>query len=207
MGALAGLDQRSEVERAVADLMQEAELMYTIDSPTWEGGDAEMGAFYAPRLLAQSSPLTAEKVHSVEPFGPVTTLLPYDIWTTPSLLFTKEKGRFAVALLQVTKRGAEVRDGGGDPPRTHPCFRCVLCQGEHGTRKPHAAAGPRWPGRAGGGEEMGGLRGLHHYLQRTAIQGHPDTITAITGRHQPGAARPEAPCIPSVSISRISRSA
>ena len=60
----------------------------------------------------------------------------------------------------------------------------------HGSPMPQLVHGG--PGRAGGGEEMGGLRGLHHYLQRTAIQGHPDTITAITGRHQPGTARPEA---------------
>ena len=193
MGALAGLDQRSEVERAVADLMQEAELMYTIDSPTWEGGDAEMGAFYAPRLLAQSSPLTAEKVHKVEPFGPVTTLLPYDSLDNAISLVHKGKGSLCCSI--ATGDAAVARKFVVEAATHHGRIlvldaSCAKESTGHGSPMPQLVHGG--PGRAGGGEEMGGLRGLHHYLQRTAIQGHPDTITAITGRHQPGSARPEA---------------
>ena len=193
MGALAGLDQRSEVELAVAELMKETELMYTVDAPVWVGADAEKGAFYAPRLLAQTSPLTASRVHEVEPFGPVMTLLPYGSFDDAISLVHKGKGSLCCSI--ATGNTAVARKFVVEAATHHGRIlvldeACAKESTGHGSPMPQLVHGG--PGRAGGGEEMGGLRGLNHYLQRTAIQGHPDTITAITARHQPGAARPEA---------------
>jgi len=164
MGALAGLEQRKEVQQAVARLEQEAETLLSADSPELMGANWETGAFYAPRLLTHHAPLTAELVHEVEPFGPVACLLPYRDLDDAIALTQKGKGSL--------------------------CCSIVTGDEHHGSPMPQLVHGG--PGRAGGGEEMGGLRGLGHYLQRTAIQGHPDMITAITQRHQPGASRPES---------------
>lgn len=193
MGALAGLSQRAEVESAVAKLMTETETMFALDRPELIGANAEDGAFYGPRLLTHSSPLQAKLVHEVEPFGPVSSLLPYRNLSDAIELVHKGKGSLCCSIVTADKTAARefVVEAA-----THHGRILVLdadCAKEstgHGSPMPQLVHGG--PGRAGGGEEMGGLRGLGHYLQRTAIQGHPDTITAITSRHQPGAARPES---------------
>ena len=193
MGALAGLEQRKEVQEAVAELEKEAETLLSFGSPELVGANWETGAFYAPRLLTHSAPLTAEKVHAVEPFGPVACLLPYESLEDAINLTHMGKGSLCCSIATGSESVAKefVVEAA-----THHGRVLVLneaCAKEstgHGSPMPQLVHGG--PGRAGGGEEMGGLRGLGHYLQRTAIQGHPDMITAITARHQPGASRPES---------------
>lgn len=193
MGALAGLDQRQEVEQAVSRLLGEAEVMYAMESPELLGANADTGAFYGPRILTHARPLEAELVHEVEPFGPVTSLLPYDSLSDAIQLVHRGKGSLCCSIATGEKLVARefVTEAA-----THHGRILVLdaaCAKEstgHGSPMPQLVHGG--PGRAGGGEEMGGLRGLGHYLQRTAIQGHPDILTEITQRHQPGAARPES---------------
>lgn len=193
MGALAGLEQRQEVRQAVARLEQEAETLLSFDAPELMGGDWETGAFYAPRLLTHKAPMQAELVHEVEPFGPVACLLPYSNIEDAISLTHKGKGSLCCSIVTASK---EVAQQFVVEAATHHGRVLVLnadCAKEstgHGSPMPQLVHGG--PGRAGGGEEMGGLRGLGHYLQRTAIQGHPDMITAVTQRHQPGAARPES---------------
>ena len=193
MGALAGLDQRTEVEQAVQRLMTEAEPLFDLGQPELIGANALEGAFYSPRVLTHSDPLNAELVHEVEPFGPVSCLLPYRNLSEAIELVNKGKGSLCCSIVTDNK---EVAREFVVEAATHHGRILVLdaaCAKEstgHGSPMPQLVHGG--PGRAGGGEEMGGLRGLGHYLQRTAIQGHPDTITEITSRHQPGASRPEA---------------
>ena len=193
MGALAGLDQRREVEAAVGELLQESEVLFAMEDPELLGANAEQGAFYGPRLLTHSAPLTADKVHRVEPFGPVTSLLPYQRLSDAIELVRKGKGSLCCSIATGDK--AVAREFVTEAATHHGRIlvldaACAKESTGHGSPMPQLVHGG--PGRAGGGEEMGGLRGLGHYVQRTAIQGHPDTITNITQRHQPGAARPEA---------------
>lgn len=197
MGALAGLDQRTEVEQAVAKLMTEAEPLFDLGQPELLGANAEEGAFYGPRVLTHSDPLRAELVHEVEPFGPVSCLLPYRDLSEAIELVQKGKGSLCCSI--VTGDRAVAREFVVEAATHHGRILvldadCAKESTGHGSPMPQLVHGG--PGRAGGGEEMGGLRGLGHYLQRTAIQGHPDTITEITSRHQPGATRPESPVHP-----------
>ena len=98
MGALAGLDQRQEVEQAVSRLLGEAEVMYAMESPELLGANAETGAFYGPRILTHARPLEAELVHEVEPFGPVTSLLPYDSLSDAIQLVHRGKGSLCCSI-------------------------------------------------------------------------------------------------------------
>lgn len=193
MGALAGRDQRSEVERAVSELETEAETLLSFGTPELRGADYETGAFYAPRLLTHARPLEAVKVHEVEPFGPVSSLLPYDHIDDAISLTHKGKGSLCCSI--VTADESVARQFVVEAATHHGRIlvlnaACAKESTGHGSPMPQLVHGG--PGRAGGGEEMGGLRGLGHYLQRTAVQGHPDMVTAITQRHQPGASRPES---------------
>lgn len=197
MGALAGLDQRREVEMAVARLAEEADVLLDAGKPELLGGDWETGAFYAPRLMTHAEPLRAERIHEIEPFGPVSSLLPYRNLDEAIELTHKGKGSLCCSI--VTADAATARQFTVEAATHHGRIlvldaACAKESTGHGSPMPQLVHGG--PGRAGGGEEMGGLRGLGHYLQRTAIQGHPDMLTAVTSRHQPGASRPEAPVHP-----------
>jgi len=193
MGALAGLDQRMEVQRAVAELEQEAETLLSYESPALLDADWGTGAFYAPRLLTHPRPLDAVKIHEVEPFGPVSSLLPYDRIEDAIAMTHMGKGSLCCSI--VTAKSAIARQFVVEAATHHGRIlvlnaACAKESTGHGSPMPQLVHGG--PGRAGGGKEMGGLRGLGHYLQRTAIQGHPDMVTEITQRHQPGASRPES---------------
>lgn len=197
MGALAGLAQREEVSQSVAALEEEAESLFTMEVPELVGADWDSGAFYAPRLLTHAEPLKARRIHEVEPFGPVSCLLPYRDLGEAIALTHKGKGSLCCSI--VTADEGVAREFVVEAATHH--GRILVLNGAcakestgHGSPMPQLVHGG--PGRAGGGEEMGGLRGLGHYLQRTAIQGHPDMMTAVTQRHQPGASRPEAPTHP-----------
>ncbi len=197
MGALAGLEQRKEVEHAVSKLLQDAEVLLEFQGAELLGANWESGAFYAPKLLTHSTPLSAQGIHEIEPFGPVSSLLPYNTLEDAIELVHKGKGSLCCSI--ATADAAVAREFVVEAATHHGRIlvlnaACAKESTGHGSPMPQLVHGG--PGRAGGGEEMGGLRGLGHYLQRTAIQGHPDMMTAVTARHQPGASRPEAPVHP-----------
>ncbi len=197
MGALAGLDQRKEVEHAVSELLKEAEVLLEFEGGELMGANWDSGAFYGPKLLTHGKPLSASSIHEVEPFGPVSSLLPYDSIEDAIELTHKGKGSLCCSI--ATGNEAVARQFVVEAATHHGRIlvlnaACAKESTGHGSPMPQLVHGG--PGRAGGGEEMGGLRGLGHYLQRTAIQGHPDMMTAVTARHQPGASRPESPVHP-----------
>jgi oxepin-CoA hydrolase/3-oxo-5,6-dehydrosuberyl-CoA semialdehyde dehydrogenase len=189
MGSLASQGQRDEVRDRVAELSAEASVVYggTADFELIDA-DAERGAFFMPTLLHCEKPLTSRAVHSVEAFGPVSTVLPYD--NLEEAIELSRLGEGSLVGSVITNDNAVARELVLGTAAYH--GRMVVlnrhCAGEstgHGSPLPHLIHGG--PGRAGGGEEMGGVRGVLHYMQRTAIQGSPETLTAIGGRWITGA--------------------
>jgi oxepin-CoA hydrolase / 3-oxo-5,6-dehydrosuberyl-CoA semialdehyde dehydrogenase len=191
MGALASLEQREEVRRGVEALADAGRIAFG-DPEKVEviDADAERGAFVSPILLV-ADPERAEP-HEVEAFGPVATVMPYQ--STAQVIELAARGQGSLAGSIVT----------GDPAFARevvlgvaPWHGRLLILNErdakestgHGSPLPALVHGG--PGRAGGGEEMGGIRGVLHHMQRTAIQADPDTLTAITGRWVTGSARRE----------------
>ena len=198
MGALASKKQVAEVRSRVAELTKTAELVYgNMDSVDLMDADAEKGAFLSPLLLLESDPHTNTAVHDVEAFGPVSTIMPYKDLDDAVLLAKMGKGSLCASITTFDDRIA--RDFVVRAASHH--GRILVLNREsakrstgHGSPLPTLVHGG--PGRAGGGEEMGGMRGVKHYLQRCAIQGTPTTITAITGIYQPGAKYTEAEAHP-----------
>lgn len=187
MGALASRDQRDEVRKAVDALRSSADLAFgdplAVDV---RGADAENGAFLSPVLL-RAHPGAAEP-HDIEPFGPVSTVLTYDSLDEAITLAARGKGSLVASL--VTHDPAVARTVALGIAPWH--GRLLLLDRDdaaestgHGTPLPALIHGG--PGRAGGGEEMGGVRGVLSHLQRTAIQASPDLLSALTGRWVAGA--------------------
>ena len=194
MGSLAAQSQRTDVLEKLAILRQESELVYG-DPTSIEVIDAsfEKGAFISPILLVNNDPFKKISTHEVEAFGPITTLMPYDTLEDAVALTKMGKGSLVCSITTHDNRIA--RDFVLDCASHH--GRILVLNREsalestgHGSPMPLLVHGG--PGRAGGGEEMGGMRGVMHYLQRTAIQGSPTTLTAITNVYQYGAHQPEA---------------
>ncbi|MEO6232266.1 MAG: phenylacetic acid degradation bifunctional protein PaaZ [Ferruginibacter sp.] len=186
MGALAGQSQREEVKLQVQKLLAAAQIIYgSLDSVEVVDADAINGAFISPLLLMNEHPFQSEAVHSIEAFGPVATIMPYKSLDEAIQLSKKGKGSLCSSIVTADKNIARNYVVNA---ATHHGRILVLnneCAKEstgHGSPLPLLVHGG--PGRAGGGEEMGGLRGLKHYLQRTAIQGSPNMITAITSVYQ-----------------------
>ena len=194
MGALVGLSQRDDVRDQVAKLREEAELVYgSPDSVDTTGADSVKGAFMSPMLLRANDPFNATIVHEVEAFGPVSTLMPYDTIEDAVALSKMGKGSLCCSITTHDKNVAAdfVRNAASMHGRILVLDRESAKESTgHGSPLPLLVHGG--PGRAGGGEEMGGLRGVKHYLQRTAIQGHPSMLTSITEQYQPGGAQPES---------------
>ena len=189
MGALAGQAQRNEVKEQVQKLLASSQIIYgSLDSVEVVDADAIKGAFLSPILLMNDQPFTAEAAHNVEAFGPVSTIMPYKNLDEAILLSKKGKGSLCSTIVTADNSIAKKYVISA---ATHHGRILVLnndCAAEstgHGSPLPLLVHGG--PGRAGGGEEMGGLRGVKHYLQRTAIQGSPTMITAITNVYQPHA--------------------
>ena len=194
MGSLATRVQVERVEENVRILAAEQELVYDgkkhhqLLDADWAGG-----AFYAPLLFRNDNPFQKTKVHEVEAFGPVSTLMPYDELDEAIALTAMGKGSLVTSI--VTADNQEARNFVLEAAAYNGRIlvlnsQCAKESTGHGSPMPMLTHGG--PGRAGGGEEMGGKRGVMHYLQRTAIQGHPDTLTEITQVYQKGATRPEA---------------
>ncbi|MEM1322529.1 MAG: phenylacetic acid degradation bifunctional protein PaaZ [Bacteroidota bacterium] len=195
MGALASRDQVTEVRDRVRELAQTAEIVYgDLDKVDVLGADASKGAFLSPILLLEKDPHTNTAVHNVEAFGPVSTIVPYKDLSDAIQLAKMGMGSLCCSISTYDDRIA--RDFVIGAASHH--GRILVINREsakrstgHGSPLPTLVHGG--PGRAGGGEEMGGMRGVKHYLQRCAIQGTPTTITAITGIYQPGAKYKESP--------------
>lgn len=191
MGALASHEQIGRVEAEMNKLMAEQDLVYNPEvNPV---GATTAGAFYTPKLFVNTDPMNKTAVHEVEPFGPVSTLMPYK--TIDEAVELTAKGRGSLVTSFVSKNTSDIvaftTEAAAFNGRIHIVNEKMAKESTgHGSPMPLMKHGG--PGRAGGGEEMGGKRGVLHYLHRTAVQGHPDDITAITSQYQPGAARPEA---------------
>ncbi len=193
MGCLAGLTQRNEVREQVQKLLASSQIIYgSLDSVNVVDADAEKGAFISPVLLMNENPFAAKEAHEVEAFGPVSTIMPYKNIYEAIALSKLGKGSLCSTIVTADHKIAKQYVIGAS---THHGRMLVLnneCAKEstgHGSPLPLLIHGG--PGRAGGGEEMGGLRGVKHYLQRTALQGSPTTITAITNVYQQYAAGKE----------------
>lgn len=195
MGALASKDQVQEVRDRVNELCQTAELVYGhLDQVDLLGADAEKGAFLSPILLLEKAPHQNQAVHDVEAFGPVSTIIPYQDLGDAVQLAKMGKGSLCASI--TTYDDAIAREFVIGAASHH--GRILVLNREnakqstgHGSPLPTLVHGG--PGRAGGGEEMGGMRGVQHYMQRCAIQGTPSTITEITGIYQAGARYKETP--------------
>jgi len=189
MGALASKDQVAEVRERVAEITATGEIVYG-DPMSVEtiGADANKGAFLSPILMLEKDPHKNTAVHEVEAFGPVSTLMPYKDLDDAVQLAKMGMGSLVCSIATYDDRIA--RDFVVGAASHH--GRILVLNREnakqstgHGSPLPTLVHGG--PGRAGGGEEMGGVRGVKHYLQRCAIQGTPTTLTAITGVYQANA--------------------
>ncbi len=189
MGALASCGDRDDVRAKIAAIAREAEIVFgdpgRVDLVS---GDAEKGAFMAPVLLRCADPLAANAPHDIEAFGPVATVMPYDDidqavelarkgkGSLVSSLFTNDPDVAAETVLGMASFHGRVLIGNRDSAKSSTGHGSPLAPLVHGG-----------PGRAGGGEEMGGMRGVKHFMQRTAVQGAPRLLSAVTGQWVEGA--------------------
>ena len=194
MGALATKVQVERVKENVELLMKSQELVFG-DQNNFEVMDAdrEKGAFFSPVLFRNNEPFLKDDVHNIEAFGPVSTLIPYNGIDEAVALVEMGKGSLVTSI--VTNDNDLAKNFVIEAAHMNGRIlilneRCAKESTGHGSPMPLLTHGG--PGRAGGGEEMGGVRGIKHYLQRTAIQGHPETITRITEQFQVGADQVEA---------------
>ena len=192
MGALASHSQQADVAERVAMLREGAEVICGAEAFTPQGAGTAEGAFFAPTLLLARNPLGNDAVHDVEAFGPVSTLMAYDDFDEALALAARGKGSLVGSL--VTKTPAIAAQAVPFAAAYH--GRLLVLDREaapestgHGSPLPMLKHGG--PGRAGGGEELGGIRAVKHYLQRTAVQGSPTMLAAVTGEYVRGAARIE----------------
>jgi oxepin-CoA hydrolase / 3-oxo-5,6-dehydrosuberyl-CoA semialdehyde dehydrogenase len=186
MGALAGQDQRKEVKQQVQKLLASSQIIYgSLEQVDLIDADFQKGAFLGPLLLENLQPFTGEGAHQIEAFGPVSTLMPYKDLGEAVLLSKKGKGSLCSTI--VTSLDAQAKQYVVEAATHHGRILVLNRRNArestgHGSPLPMLVHGG--PGRAGGGEEMGGVRGVKHYMQRAAVQGSPDNLTAITSIYQ-----------------------
>jgi oxepin-CoA hydrolase/3-oxo-5,6-dehydrosuberyl-CoA semialdehyde dehydrogenase len=189
MGALAGLFQKKEVLDQVQKLLASSQIIYgSLDSVELIDADINKGAFISPLLLMNENPFKSEEAHNVEAFGPVSTIMPYKNIDEAIALSKKGKGSLCSSVVTLSEQFAKnyVLGAGTFHGRILVLNREDAKESTgHGSPLPMLIHGG--PGRAGGGEEMGGLRGIKHYMQRVAVQGSPTMLTAITNVYQPNA--------------------
>ncbi|QZX85482.1 phenylacetic acid degradation bifunctional protein PaaZ [Metapseudomonas otitidis] len=189
MGALASHAQQADVAERVNALLAGSELLFGArDGFAPRGEGVAEGAFFAPTLLRARDPHAEGGAHDIEAFGPVSTLMAYEDLDEAVALAARGKGSLVASL--VTKDPAVaahvVPVMGALHGRVHILDREAAAESTgHGSPLPMLKHGG--PGRAGGGEELGGLRAVKHYLQRTAVQGSPSMLAAVTGEHVRGA--------------------
>jgi oxepin-CoA hydrolase/3-oxo-5,6-dehydrosuberyl-CoA semialdehyde dehydrogenase len=194
MGPLATRTQVDRVRESVERLAQSQDIVYgNMDDFEVLGADRNVGAFFSPILFRNNDPFNKTDCHDIEAFGPVSTVMPYRTLEEAILLAKMGKGSLVSSIVTPCDKEATEYVIGAASMHGRILVLNKECAKEstgHGSPMPLLTHGG--PGRAGGGEEMGGKRGVLHYLQRTAIQGHPTTITKITQQFQVGAAMPEA---------------
>ena len=198
MGALVSLDQKRDVLAKAALIGQEAERVFgDPDNFTVEGADAEAGAFLPPMLFHCANPDRAAHVHDTEAFGPVSTIMGYRDLDHAIMLANRGEGSLVASVITHDPSVARTVALGAGAFHGRLYFNNRDSMKEstgHGSPLPHMVHGG--PGRAGGGEEMGGVRGVMHYMQRTAIQGSPEILSAIGGTWVPEAPEVKAPAHP-----------
>jgi oxepin-CoA hydrolase/3-oxo-5,6-dehydrosuberyl-CoA semialdehyde dehydrogenase len=190
MGALASRDQQRDVGAQVEKLARGNTVLVGGDAGfAPRGAGTSEGAFFAPTLLLCERPDANDAVHDVEAFGPVSTLMPYDDFD--GALALAERGRGSLVGTLVTRDPHRAAHAVGRLGALH--GRLLVLERDaapestgHGSPLPYLKHGG--PGRAGGGEELGGVRAVHHYLQRCAVQGSPTMLSAVTGEHVRGGA-------------------
>ncbi len=189
MGALAGKGQLQEVKEKVAELTQFTPIVFgSIDHVEVKGADAKAGAFISPILMYNPKPFDYVATHNVEVFGPVSTIVPYGSLDEAIELTKMGKGSLVCSIVTDDREVAQTfawRAASHHGRILVLNERCAKESTGHGSPMPLMVHGG--PGRAGGGEELGGIRGVKHYLQRTAIQGSPEMLTSITQVYQQGA--------------------
>jgi oxepin-CoA hydrolase/3-oxo-5,6-dehydrosuberyl-CoA semialdehyde dehydrogenase len=192
MGPLAGRPQVSEVRKSLDGIRAGAEVVFGgADTTEVVGADPAKGAFFPITLLANNDPFTRTQAHDIEAFGPVNTVMPYRSVDDAIALARLGLGSLCGSLFTADDRVAKsiVLGTAAYHGRLYVLNRHSARESTgHGSPMPHLVHGG--PGRAGGGEEMGGMRGVLHYMQRTAVQGSPTTIARITNEWTPGAAQP-----------------
>ena len=188
MGSLAGNEQKNEVTEKIQQLSKTQEIIFgNLDEFEVTGADKDKGAFISPILFLNNDPFNKTDCHNIEAFGPVSTILPYKNIDEAIELAKMGKGSLVCSIITNDMKIAEQFVLGAASMHGRILVLNEACSKEstgHGSPMPLLTHGG--PGRAGGGEEMGGIRGIKHYLQRTAIQGHPTTITALTKQYQVG---------------------
>jgi oxepin-CoA hydrolase/3-oxo-5,6-dehydrosuberyl-CoA semialdehyde dehydrogenase len=189
MGSLAGLTQLQEVKEKVEQLSKTQKIIIgDFEKFEVKGADKHKGAFMPPIIFLNEKPFTNTDCHNIEAFGPVSTIMPYKTIDEAIELSKMGKGSLVSSIVTADDHIARMYTIGAACMHGRILVLNNECAKEstgHGSPMPMLVHGG--PGRAGGGEEMGGKRGVFHYLQRTAIQGSPTTITAITGQYQQGA--------------------
>lgn len=189
MGPLAGISQRDDVMGKVKELMQHQDIVIGhLEEFNVTGADKHKGAFMSPIVFYNDKPFEKTACHDIEAFGPVSTIIPYRELDEAVELSKMGKGSLVCSIATASPKVA--RDFTLEAANMHGRIlvlnaECAKESTGHGSPMPLLVHGG--PGRAGGGEEMGGMRGVMHYLQRTAIQGSPSMITAITNVYQQGA--------------------
>ena len=194
MGALVNNTQRTSVKEQIEKITKTAQMVYgDFDDVKTVGADAKKGAFIKPILLREDNPFNNEAAHVTEAFGPVSTLMPYKNLDDAIKLSKMGKGSLVSSI--VTNDDNIAKEYTVSAATHH--GRILILNREnakqstgHGSPLPNLIHGG--PGRAGGGEEMGGVRGVKHYLQRCAIQGSPTSLTEVTGIYQPKSAYKES---------------
>lgn len=189
MGSLAGQEQRDEVKLQVQKLLASSQLIYgSLDRVSVIDADAKQGAFISPLLLVNEKPFACNDVHDIEAFGPVSTIMPYK--NLDDAIELSKKGKGSLCSSMVTANTKIAKEYVISAATYHGRILvlnndCAKESTGHGSPLPLLVHGG--PGRAGGGEEMGGVRGIKQYMQRTAVQGSPTMISAITNVFQPNA--------------------
>jgi len=188
MGPLASQAQRRDVLEKAAVIGEEAECVFgDPEAFSVEGADAEKGAFVPPMLFRCADPAGASRIHETEAFGPVSTVMAYDTLDDAVALANRGGGSLVMSLITHDPSVARdvARGAGAWHGRIYINDRDSMGESTgHGSPLPHLTHGG--PGRAGGGEEMGGVRGVFHYMQRTSVQGSPDMLGAVAGTFVPG---------------------
>ncbi|MDH4474543.1 MAG: phenylacetic acid degradation bifunctional protein PaaZ [Fluviicola sp.] len=190
MGSLVSRLQVDRVRASVEQLALSQQMVFgSLDTFDVVGADKDKGAFFSPILFRNDEPFDKQDVHTIEAFGPVSTIMPYKTLDDAIELTKMGKGSLVTSIITADDKEARefVVEAACMNGRIMVLNKdCAKESTGHGSPMPLLTHGG--PGRAGGGEEMGGKRGVLHYLQRTAIQGHPTTITEITQQYQQGAA-------------------